>query len=215
MRALVVIFMLPACAALAGDSGATVATGGTSELAKLAALARTPAATGSDGEIEKALRDALARDGGTGPVADLLGKWLFSRSRFQEALPLLRESCEAGHEEKVCAAAAATLISREDWSAAARVAEGYLRKACEESDRLRTVALLGKEPRAAVLAGESLRRNARDDEMSYLVLAAAQRLAGLEGDASRTIEDGLGKARNVRLLRSVGWGRSLSKTTGP
>lgn len=161
----------------------------------------------SDDESEESrLREAARVEGLGGAATVSLARWLLSHSRFDEALPFLSQSCGARKDEWGCAAAAAVHVARGEWAPARRIAAEYLERACFESDRLRTVTLL-ESPALAITAGQGLVRLAPTDQMSYLLLAAAQHLSGLEEPAARTIEEGRRNRRtNVKLLESVRWG---------
>ncbi len=161
----------------------------------------------SDDESEASrLREAARIEGLGGPATVTLARWLLSHSRFDEALPFLSHSCGARRDEWSCAAAATVHVARGEWVPARRIAAEYVERACFESDRLRTVTLL-ESPALAVTAGEGLVRLAPTDQMSYLLLAAAQHLSGLEEQAARTIAEGRRNRRtNVKLLESVRWG---------
>ncbi len=190
--------------AAASQGGASPADGKTeSGLGPVPRAERSP----SDDESEESrLREAARVEGLGGAATVSLARWLLSHSRFDEALPFLSQSCGARKDEWGCAAAAAVHVARGEWAPARRIAAEYLERACFESDRLRTVTLL-ESPALAITAGQGLVRLAPTDQMSYLLLAAAQHLSGLEEPAARTIEEGRRNRRtNVKLLESVRWG---------
>lgn len=179
----------------------------------LVALSDLPSSAGREEEVERRLRQAMSTDDETKHVTNLLGWWLFSRERCEEALPFLELSCAARRQERACAASSAMHLALGNWEAAQRIASNYVARACVESDRLRAVTLLGT-PKVAATAGEGLVRLAQDDEMSYLVLAAAWHRAGDESAASRALADGTSKSRRVRVLKLVRWSRP-ARQNGP
>lgn len=172
--------------------------------ADLVELSNLPTSAGQDKEVESRLRQAVIHEDKSRHESNLLGWWLFSRERCEEALPFLERACLARRQEKACAATTAMHVALGNWEAARRIASTYLDAACSESDRLRAVTLLGT-PRLAVSAGEGLVRIAQDDEMSYLVLAAAWHRVGDDAAASRALAEGTSKARRVRVLKVVRW----------
>lgn len=203
-------FVLVALMAASTGSGTPPAATPTALPADLLELSNLPSSAGRDEEVERRLRQAMGADDETRHVTNLLGWWLFSRERCEESLPFLERSCAARGQEKACAASSAMRVALGNWEAAERIATSYLARACTESDRLRAVTLLGT-PDLAITAGEGLVRLAQDDEMSYLVLAAARHRAGDDEAASRALADGASRARRVRGLKLVRWSRAVGQ----
>lgn len=180
--------------------------------ADLVDLSNLPTSAGQDEEVERRLRQAVIHEDESRHESNVLGWWLFSRERCEEALPFLERSCLARRQEMACAATTSMHLALGNWEAARRIASAYLEGACSESDRLRAVTLLGM-PRLAVSAGEGLVRLAQDDEMSYLVLAAAWHRVGDDAAASQALAEGSSKARRAGVLKIVRWsGTAVSET---
>lgn len=205
------LFLLLVLLEASAGAGASAPPASGSLPTDLVDLSDIPASAGRDEEVERRLRQAVVSDDDTRYATNILGWWLFSRDRSEEARPFLERSCVSRRLEKACAAASAIYLALGDWEAAMGIASRHTANACVESDRLRAVTLLGT-PRVAVTAGEGLVRLAQDDEMSYLVLAAAWHRAGDEAAASRVLADGAAKARRVRVLKLVRWSRPAGRS---
>jgi hypothetical protein len=156
-------------------------------------------------EAEKLLREATEEHKDDPSYSGVFGSWLFFHGRLPEAYPLLARACHEMKEEGYCAAAGGIDVAAGRWDQAASMATVFPETTCNRSNRLWVLKYVARDPKRAVERAQGLLREEPTHELSFLLLAASQHLAGDDASAREELGRGRATAKIVILLKQVSW----------